>query len=164
MWSLLPTKGKIMLSMSILKPARLQRKQILVTLLNHLNQNFWNFWKGLFFSGAVSGSGQRVRASSCGDLLTALVPFPSPPTVPLPKHHHHKVFSHVLCRGWRCCPSSPQSPEGLPCSKWPCPGWAPGVPWEVQRAVVSAWEALLFTSTLRPAIPAGKPGVSKSSS
>lgn len=86
--------------MSTLKPTRLQSKQILVTLLNYLNQNFWNFLKWAFFPLELrAGSGQRARASSRGDLLTAFVPLPSPPTAPLSKHHHHhKVFTTPLPR------------------------------------------------------------------
>lgn len=163
-WSLLPTKGKIMLYMSMLKPTRLQSKQILVTFLNYLNQNLWNFWKGLFFSGALGGCGQRVRASRCGDLLTAFVPFPSPPTAPLSKHHHHKIFSHALYWGWRCCPRSPTSSRGAALLQVALPRQGTRVPWGVQRAAASAWETLLVTSTPRPAMPAGKPGVSKSCS
>lgn len=120
---------------------------------------------GCFSLELWAGSGQWARASGRGDLLTAFVPLPSPPTAPLSKHQNHKVFTHAFV-GDGVVPVLPYPPEGLPCFKWPCPcwGWAPGVLRGVQCSIASARETLLVVSTVSPAMPAGKPGVSKSCS
>lgn len=99
----------------MLKPTRLQSKQILVTLLNHPDQDLWNF--GLFFSGALGGSGTR------GDSLPAFVPFH---LLPGPRYQNTttttpKSSPTPRAEGDGAVPAVPHPPEGLPCSRWP---WA----------------------------------------
>lgn len=148
--------------MSVLKPTRLQSKQVLATVLNYLNQSFWNCWKWAVFLWSFgwlwpAGEGEQSWGFDDG---VCPVPISSPSPVvktPTPSSFHPRPLLRVMVLSQLSHP-----PEGLPCSKGPCPGWAPGVPRGVHRTVASAWETLLVTSaTPSPALPAGKPGASK---
>lgn len=94
----LPTKGKIMLYLSMLK-TMLQIKQILVTLLYYVNQNLL---LELLSLSALDSGRAVARAVPDGDLrcLYLVRPLPQTPWRNPAAVSGHKVFTHAFAEGY----------------------------------------------------------------
>lgn len=87
--------------MSVLKPTRLQSKQILATVLNYLNQSFWNCWKWAVFLWSFgwlwpAGEGEQSQGFDDG---VCPVPISSPSPVvktPTPSSFHPRPLLRVM--------------------------------------------------------------------
>lgn len=163
----LPTKGKIMLYLSMLK-TMLQIKQILVTLPYYVNQNLLLELLSLSLGLSASDSGRAVaRAVPDGDLrrLYLVRPLPQTPWRNPAAVSGHKVFTHAFAEGYDASlrsatrPTSPTPYRGADLVQVACalPGAGAGLclrrgaAGSPAHAAASARETLLVTSAPSPA-------------